>query len=139
MKLRVKNLDIEVGGKPIALLNRDDAAELGLHTADRLNLVSGRKEFFAIVDITERVVGRGELGLFSELFAGVNLKKLSQNWSVNFQKCSRFHLTLSAGSGEGFPKSSNPKKEKINTSWTFAPSMKKRRKYCLGNASGVMA
>lgn len=73
MKLRVKNLDIEVGGKPIALLNREDAAELGLHTADRLNLVSGRKEFFAIVDITERVVGRGELGLFSELSREVEL------------------------------------------------------------------
>lgn len=73
MKLKVKNLDIEVGGKPIALLNREDAAELGLHTADRLNLVSGKKEFFAIVDITDRVVSKGEIGLFSEVAEEIDL------------------------------------------------------------------
>lgn len=73
MKLKVKNLDIEVGGKPIVLLNKEDAAELGLHTADRLNIVSGKKEFFAIVDITQRVVNKGEIGLFSEIANEVGL------------------------------------------------------------------
>lgn len=73
MKLKVRNLDIEVGGKPIALLNKEDAAELGLHTADRVNLVSGKKEFFAIVDITQKVVNKGEIGLFFEVASEIGL------------------------------------------------------------------
>ena len=67
LKLRIKRIDIEAGGKPTVLLNKEDAEELGVHSMDRVNITLHDKTSTAIVDVTEKVVNPGEVGLFREL------------------------------------------------------------------------
>jgi len=67
LKLNIKKIDMEAGGKPAVLLNKDDAEELGVHSMDRVNVLLHDKISTAIVNVTDRVVKPGEIGLFREL------------------------------------------------------------------------
>jgi AMP phosphorylase len=69
VKLKVRKLDIESGGLMVVLLNRSDADDLGIHSSDRV-VITERKTFSAIVDITRTVVKKGEIGMFT----GVDIK-----------------------------------------------------------------
>lgn len=64
IKLKVRKLDIESGGLMIVLMNKADADDLGIHSDDRI-VITNKKTFTAIVDITHTVVRKGELGMFS--------------------------------------------------------------------------
>lgn len=63
---RAKCFDITSGAK-IAVLNEREAHENDLYASHRVLLKSGNKEAIAIIDISSDLVGRGEVGLFSEV------------------------------------------------------------------------
>lgn len=65
MQLKVRKVDIESGGLIVCLLNKEDAADLGAHSSDRV-VISNEKAISAIVDITHTVVKKGEIGLFMD-------------------------------------------------------------------------
>jgi len=67
LKLNIKKIDIEAGGKPEVLLNKEDAEELGVHSMDRVNVILHDSISTAIVDVTEHVIKPGEIGLFREM------------------------------------------------------------------------
>ncbi|MEM5790458.1 MAG: AMP phosphorylase [Candidatus Aenigmatarchaeota archaeon] len=67
MKLKVKLLGITSGGKPIVILNSDDAEELGLKGMDRVILKYDKSEITAIVNISSQVIKKGEIGVYEEL------------------------------------------------------------------------
>lgn len=64
LNLKGKRLDIETGGKKIALLHREDAAELGVHPNERVNVFLNGDPHTFIVDVTAHVVQHGQIGLF---------------------------------------------------------------------------
>ncbi len=64
IKLRGRRIEIETGGRKIALLNKEDAGEVGLHPNDRAILRHNNIEKIFLVDVTRNVVNRGEIGLF---------------------------------------------------------------------------
>jgi AMP phosphorylase len=61
MKLTARTLNLEVGGKCVVILNKDDADFLGLHSLDRVCLNSSGKLLTAIVDITTKFATKGEV------------------------------------------------------------------------------
>lgn len=61
MKLRAKPVSLEVGGKPVVIMNSADAQALGLHALDRVSLNTNGKELVAIVDIAAKFAKHGEL------------------------------------------------------------------------------
>jgi len=73
-KLKVKPIEIETG-KPIVVLSREDAMDLSVHMADRLRVRKGKKEATVIVDISEKMLKPGEMGVFEEVKAELKLKK----------------------------------------------------------------
>jgi len=66
LKLKAKILDIEAG-RAIVLLNREDAAELSVHMGDRVKVQCGKKSWTAILDLSEKGIKQGEIGLFDEI------------------------------------------------------------------------
>ena len=67
MLLKIKTLDIEATDYPLVLLHKDDAKTIGVRRLGRVNVKLGSKEFVAVVDLTERVVAKGEVGLYEYL------------------------------------------------------------------------
>ncbi|RME78898.1 MAG: hypothetical protein D6769_03790, partial [Methanobacteriota archaeon] len=61
-----KCFDIEAG-KPIVILNEQEAIENGIFPGQRVALIRGSKETVAIVDVSSEMVRRGEAGLFKEI------------------------------------------------------------------------
>ncbi|MDP7282574.1 MAG: AMP phosphorylase [Candidatus Undinarchaeales archaeon] len=66
LKLKSKFLNIGAG-RAVVLLNKDDAEELSVHMSDRVILKCGKKSKTAIVDLSEKGVAKGEIGLFNEV------------------------------------------------------------------------
>ncbi|MFH1450962.1 MAG: AMP phosphorylase [archaeon] len=64
-KLKARFLHIEAG-KAIVILNKEDAEELSVHMSDRVNISCGRKNRVAIVDMAQKGIKKGEIGLFEE-------------------------------------------------------------------------
>lgn len=69
MKLIVKDMDIATGGTLVAILNKNDARQLDLHSGDRLLVRNNSREVSCILDISEsnKAVPPGKLGLFEEV------------------------------------------------------------------------
>lgn len=67
MKLKVRCLDLEAGGKTIAILNKEDALELGVHPLDRVVLRKGKRKITVIVNVAERFVKQGEIAIYDEV------------------------------------------------------------------------
>lgn len=61
MKLRARPISLEVGGKPVVILNRTDAESLGLHALERVKIKFRGKELIAITDITTKFAEQGEV------------------------------------------------------------------------------
>lgn len=71
---KVKRIDIAQGVHEV-LLSREDAEDLGLHAHDRVKVVNDKGESIsALVDITDTLLRRGEVGAFVELWRDLNLK-----------------------------------------------------------------
>jgi AMP phosphorylase len=63
MLLKAKPLYVEAK-KPIVILNREDADELDVKALDRVELSHNSKREIAIVNITQRFIKPGEIGLY---------------------------------------------------------------------------
>ena len=61
MKLIAKPINLEVGGKFIVIINKEDTEFLGLHSLDRVRLKCKEKELTAIVDETAKFTMKGEI------------------------------------------------------------------------------
>ncbi len=73
MELKVKRIDVEVGG-PEIILNEEDAKELGLHPQDRVKVTRRGTVTTAIVNLSESMIKRGEIGMFVEISEKLNVK-----------------------------------------------------------------
>jgi len=67
MKLRVRCLDLDAGGKTIAIINSEDARELGVHPLERIVLKKGRHMLTVLVNITSKSVLHGDIDIYSEV------------------------------------------------------------------------
>lgn len=61
MKLIARPIDLEVGGKPVVIMNKKDVESFALHPLDRIKLSFKDKNLIAIVDITEKFAMEGEI------------------------------------------------------------------------------
>ena len=61
MKLIARPIDLEVGGKYVIILNKEDADNLGLRALDRVCLKHNSKNLTAIIDTTSKFTIRGEI------------------------------------------------------------------------------
>jgi len=61
MKLIAKPINLEVGGKFIVIINKEDAEFLGLHSLDRVRLKFRERELTAIADETAKFTMKGEI------------------------------------------------------------------------------
>ena len=73
MKFRVKIHAIETG-KPIVVLNEDDAKELGVYVSDRVEISFDGRNSIALIDVTSSFVGEGKVGIFKEVKDLLNVK-----------------------------------------------------------------
>ncbi|MFH1229491.1 MAG: AMP phosphorylase [Candidatus Aenigmatarchaeota archaeon] len=80
MKLVARPIDIEVGGKNIVIMNKDDIETLSLRPLDRVKIKHNGKELSAVVDETKKFTIKGEIVTndevtkFFELSGGENLE-----------------------------------------------------------------
>lgn len=75
MKLRVRFLGLEAGGKPIVVLNLTDAEDLGVRSLGRIKLSHAKKELTAIVNTTQTLIDKGTIGVYEGLKAQVEIKE----------------------------------------------------------------
>ena len=74
MKLKSKFLELETGGKPIVIVNKEDAEELGIRGLSRIVIKAKGKKLTGIVNITTKIVGKGELGISESVGKILNLR-----------------------------------------------------------------
>ena len=74
MQLKAKILKIDAGGKNIVILNKEDAEELGIKSLARIKLNFGGKRITAIVNVSEKIVKKGWIGIYDEVKKCLKLK-----------------------------------------------------------------
>ena len=74
MKLKVKTVNLDAGSKTIAIINREDARELGVHPLERIILSKGSKSVSAAVDISSDFVREGEIAVYAAIRNILKLK-----------------------------------------------------------------
>ncbi|MGQ4832998.1 MAG: thymidine phosphorylase [Candidatus Asgardarchaeia archaeon] len=74
MKLKVKVVDLEAGGKPIAILNKNDARLLRVAPLERVSISFNNKVIIALVDVTDTFLPSGEIGVFESIAESLNTK-----------------------------------------------------------------
>ena len=75
MKFKVKKLDMHTGYPFIAVLNKKDADLMDIYSLDRISIKRDHRQVIATLDTTEELVKRGEIGIFSETFEHLGVKK----------------------------------------------------------------
>lgn len=70
---RVKKLDLETGEIPVIVLNKRDCLQLNMNMGDRALVRWNGKEIIAIIDVAEKLVGPGEVGVSVEIWKGNSL------------------------------------------------------------------
>lgn len=75
MKLKVKILGLEAGGKPIVIINHEDAEDFGIQSLGRVNLQTNKKSLTTIVNITTKIVPKGWIGVYEEVRNPLRLKE----------------------------------------------------------------
>lgn len=75
MKLKVKILGMNAGDRAIAVMNEDDAEDLGIRSLGRVLIKHGDKKTIAILNTTTKIVNRGEVGVFDEIVEDLELKE----------------------------------------------------------------
>ncbi len=85
MEYKVKKLDMFTGYPLIAVLNKKDADLMDIYPLDKVRIRSGKTNVIATLDTTrsEKLVKRGQIGIFSEGFKELGAKP-----------CSTVHLYL---------------------------------------------
>lgn len=74
MFLRARLLELEAR-KPIVILNKEDAAELDVRPLDRVVLAYKKKKLTAIVNVAEKFVKPGEIGLYGRVVGELRAKE----------------------------------------------------------------
>ncbi len=74
MKLKAKVIGLETGGKPIVILNKEDAEDLGATSLSRIRASYSKKEIIAIVNISRGLVENGAIGISEEVRSMLELK-----------------------------------------------------------------
>jgi len=67
MKLKAMLIHLDAGGKWVAILNTDDAEELGVRSLGRIRLRKHDRELTAIVNTTSKIVSKGSIGIYDEI------------------------------------------------------------------------
>lgn len=75
MKLKIKFLGLEAGGKPIVVLNKEDADDIGVKSLGRVFLQFNKKKLIAIVNIAKKVIPKGTIGVYEEVRNSLSLKE----------------------------------------------------------------
>ncbi|MBI2172836.1 MAG: AMP phosphorylase [Candidatus Aenigmarchaeota archaeon] len=75
MKLRARHLDMESGGKYIAVINDEDAAGLGVSPLERVIARNGRRHVTCIINTSSKFVRKGEIFLYSETAEALDTRK----------------------------------------------------------------
>lgn len=73
MKLKVRLLGFEAGGKSVVVLNRSDAEDLGVSSLGRIRIKSDERELTAIVNTTAKMINEGTMGVYEEVRNSLNL------------------------------------------------------------------
>lgn len=75
LRLKVKPLSLEAGGRRIVILNESDASELGVRSLNRVSITYGSRNLIAIVNITKRFVDEGWIGTYEEVTSYLKLRE----------------------------------------------------------------
>ncbi len=67
MRFETKFMDLQAGETLVAILNKEDADELGLKAVDRVRLAADEREIVAILDVATETIKKGEVGLYLDL------------------------------------------------------------------------
>jgi len=73
MKLKAKLLDIQAGGKNIALLDSESASILGVHSSDRVKITYRKTQLVAIVNVSSGLPSN-QVGLYEEASKRLNVE-----------------------------------------------------------------
>ncbi len=73
MRLVVKYIDMDAG-EYTAVMHDDDCLEIGVREQDRVKVKNDRNEITAILQTTDSVVSRGEIGLLGKAFKSLGVK-----------------------------------------------------------------
>jgi len=73
LELKAKPLDIQAGGRRIAILDDDTASLLGVHSSDRVNITYKNQKIIAIVNIATNFP-RNHIGLYEEISKTLGIK-----------------------------------------------------------------
>lgn len=73
MKLRARLLDIQAGGKRIAILDDETASLVGVHSSDRVKLIYKNEELIAIVNIAANFP-TNYVGLYQEISTELGIR-----------------------------------------------------------------
>jgi len=63
LRLAVRSIGLEAGGKPIVILNHGDAEDLGVRSLGRVKLKYNGRDLTAIVNTTKKLVQKGKISL----------------------------------------------------------------------------
>lgn len=80
MKLKVKIIDLDAGGKEIVVLNNEDARELGVHALERVILYDHKTRdgkpvgITAVVNVSHKNVHRGTIVLYEDVAKNLGVK-----------------------------------------------------------------
>lgn len=67
MKLKVKVINLDAGGKTIGVINEKDALELGVHPLDKIVISKGKKKITVTIDTTKNFVKSGHIAVYNEV------------------------------------------------------------------------
>jgi len=73
MKLKAKLLDIQAGGRRIAILDDKTASSIGVHSSDRVEIAYNNKHLIAIVNIANNFP-QNYIGLYQEISEKLGIK-----------------------------------------------------------------
>ncbi len=74
MKMRVRCLDLDAGGKTIGIVNSADAREMGIHALERVVVKKGRQQISVIVNVSDKSVLPGDIAVYAEVKELLRLK-----------------------------------------------------------------
>jgi len=73
MRLKAKLLDIQAGGRRIAILDDETASLLGVHSSDRVSIAYKKQQIIAMVNIASNFP-RNHIGLYEEISKALGIK-----------------------------------------------------------------
>ncbi len=74
MKMKVRILGLNAGGKTISIINEKDALELGVHPLDKIVLKKGSRKITVTIDTTENFVKNGSIVVYNEVKEILNVR-----------------------------------------------------------------